>query len=125
MSVKTNSPLPSYLRWAGPLLAPGYGLGVRVHRALSSPRSAPLPVICIGNLTVGGTGKTPAAKYLALGLAQRGRKPAVLMRGYKDQADDEAAEINGALADLKLPSPVIVNADRYTGAVLAKERGCD
>ena len=120
-----SSPLPPYLRWAGPLLAPGYGLGVRVHRAFSTPRKAPLPVICIGNLTVGGTGKTPAVKYIARGLAQRLWRPAILMRGYKGQDADEAEEVNAALADLKLPSPVIVNPDRLAGATLAKERGCD
>src|SRR5581483_4892224 len=99
MTDDKQSPLPPYLRWAGPMLAPGYGLGVRIHRACSTARAAPLPVICIGNITVGGTGKTPAAKYLARGLAQRGRRPAVLLRGYKDQGEDEAAELNDALAD--------------------------
>ncbi len=120
-----SSPLPGYLRWAGPILAPGYGLGVRLHRALSTPVKAPLPAVCVGNITVGGTGKTPACKYFARGLAARGRRPAVLMRGYKNQAVDEAEEINLALADLNLPSPVIVNSDRIAGAAQAKERGCD
>ena len=120
-----SSPLPGYLRWAGPLLAPGYGLGVRMHRALSTPVKAPLPAVCVGNITVGGTGKTPACKYFARGLASRGRRPAVLMRGYKNQASDEAEEINLALADLKLPSAVIVNSDRVAGAAQAKACGCD
>lgn len=113
------------LRWSGPALAAAYGVGVRLHRACSSPQLSPLPAICVGNITTGGTGKTPASAYVARGLVGRGRKPAVLMRGYKDQGRDEAAELNAALADLSLPSPVIVNSDRLAGARLAKEKGCD
>ena len=120
-----DSPLPPLLRWTGPVLAAAYGLGVRVHRASSSPQPSPLATICVGNLTAGGTGKTPASAYFTRGLAQRGRRPAVLMRGYKDQGRDEAAELNAALADLKLPRAVIVNSDRLAGARAAKESGCD
>ncbi len=120
-----DSPLPPLLRWTGPVLAAAYGLGVRVHRASSSPQPSPLATLCVGNLTAGGTGKTPASAYFARGLAQRGRRPAVLMRGYKDQGRDEAAELNAALADLNLPSAVIVNSDRLSGARAAHEKGCD
>lgn len=124
MNTASASPLPPPLRWTGPVLAAAYGMGVALHRAVSSPQPAPLPAICIGNLTTGGTGKTPASAYFARGLAQRGRKPAILMRGYKDQGRDEATELNAALADLALPSPVIVNSDRLAGARLAQEKGC-
>lgn len=120
---QSSSLLPFPLRWAGPFLAVGYGLGARIHRALSTPRHAQLPVICLGNLTVGGTGKTPAAKYFARGLAQRVRKPAILMRGYKGQADDEAVEVESALADIEIP--VIVGADRLASVARAKDEGCD
>jgi tetraacyldisaccharide 4'-kinase len=119
------SPMPAALRWSGPLLACGYGIGVKLHRAFSQPRWPPLPAICIGNLTAGGTGKTPASIYFSRKLAQSGRKPAVLMRGYKDQARDEALEIDAALADLNLPSKAIANPDRYAGALAAKAAGCD
>lgn len=119
----STSPLPPALRWAGPILAAAYGLGARVHRALSVPRPSPLPTICIGNITAGGTGKTPAVKYFARGLAQRGLKPAVLMRGYKAQASDEAREVASALTDLKVP--VIVGADRLASAKKAQAQGCD
>jgi tetraacyldisaccharide 4'-kinase len=43
----------------------------------------PCPVISIGGITVGGAGKTPFTNYLAQELAQRGHKPAILMRGYR------------------------------------------
>src|SRR5258708_2684030 len=93
------SPLPRALRWLAPGLAAGYGLGQRVHRALSKPMRAPLPVICVGNITAGGTGKTPAVIFLARELCRLGHRPAVLMRGYKAQGSDEAAEVERALRE--------------------------
>jgi len=119
----SSSLLPPVLRWSGPLLAAGYGLGARVHRALSTPQFAPLPTLCIGNITVGGTGKTPATKYFARRLAERGRTPAVLMRGYKGQGNDEAVEVTAALQDLKIP--VLLGGDRLASARAAKARGRD
>jgi len=115
--------LPPGLRWTGPLLALGYGLGARAHRALSRPRLAPIATICVGNLTVGGTGKTPAVKFLARGLASRGRKPAVLMRGYKGQSSDEATEVRAALEKQKVP--VLLGADRLAGAKDAVRQNCN
>jgi tetraacyldisaccharide 4'-kinase len=50
-----------------------------------------VPVISVGNLVLGGTGKTPLVLYIARLLARHGRKPAILSRGYKGQAK---AEIN-------------------------------
>ena len=41
-----------------------------------------IPVIVVGNLTIGGTGKTPLVKYIALELANRGYKPGIVSRGY-------------------------------------------
>ncbi|MBI4527638.1 MAG: tetraacyldisaccharide 4'-kinase [Deltaproteobacteria bacterium] len=46
-------------------------------------RSLPVPVVSVGNLVVGGTGKTPTTLWLARELAKRGHKVAVLSRGYK------------------------------------------
>jgi len=47
-------------------------------------QEAAIPVVSIGNLTVGGTGKTPIAAWVASGLAARGAQPAVVLRGYGD-----------------------------------------
>lgn len=51
-------------------------------RGLLRPRRLPRPVVSVGNLAAGGTGKTPLVKLLAAGLRARGLKPAVLSRGY-------------------------------------------
>ena len=73
------------------------------------------PVISVGNITTGGTGKTPMVMYLVERLREMGRTPAVLMRGYKQQADrpsDEATLLREALGDVA----VITNPDRVAGA---------
>lgn len=77
-----------------------------------------LPSISVGNLTVGGTGKTPVAQWIAMELASRGARPAILLRGY---GNDEAL-VHRALN----PAVIVVeNADRIAGAVEAKRRGAD
>jgi tetraacyldisaccharide 4'-kinase len=89
-------------------------------------KMAPMPVVSVGNLTVGGTGKTPLVEYLARGLVERGRAPAIVMRGYapkKGAASDEAALLRVNLAPLV---PVIEEPDRYLGALRARrESGAD
>jgi tetraacyldisaccharide 4'-kinase len=67
------------------LLAPAaaaWRAGAALHRLASRPVKAKVPVISVGNLTVGGTGKTPVVLELAARLLRRGRRPAVLSRGY-------------------------------------------
>ena len=64
-----------------------YGAGVWLRNKLFDwgylkERSFDLPVICVGNITVGGTGKTPHTEYL-IKLLQKSRQVAVLSRGYK------------------------------------------
>ena len=51
-----------------------YGLAGRVRRRWVTPKRVGIPVICIGNLTVGGTGKTPTAIAVALQLKARGAR---------------------------------------------------
>ncbi|MBS3733295.1 MAG: tetraacyldisaccharide 4'-kinase [Phycisphaerae bacterium] len=104
-----------------------YAAAMRARRRLYRwgvlpSRRAPLPVICVGNLTTGGTGKTPMVAWVAARLREAGHRPAVLIRGYKPVAgrSDEAellAELTGA--------PVVTNADRLAGAAEAARRGAD
>jgi len=115
--------LPAALRWSGPLLSALYGLGVKFHRSSARPQFAPVATICIGNITVGGTGKTPATIFFARELASRGRKAAVLMRGYRQQGGDEAEEVKSALRSFDVP--VILGGDRHASALDAAKRGCN
>ena len=68
-----------------------YGAGVYLRNkmfdwGIYKERSFPLPVICIGNITVGGTGKTPHTEYL-IRLLQGRYQVAVLSRGYKRKSE--------------------------------------
>lgn len=76
------------------VLAWGYGAGVRLRGALydsnlvQGERVEGLRVISVGNLNVGGTGKTPAVLYLAETLIRAGRKVGILTRGYGRSAKE-------------------------------------
>ncbi|MBI4634609.1 MAG: tetraacyldisaccharide 4'-kinase [Deltaproteobacteria bacterium] len=111
-------------------------------RGLLRQIGLPCPVISIGNITVGGTGKTPLTIMLAKLLTERGYKPAVLSRGYGGktcyplcvvsdrtrvlataaEAGDEPLLIARSLKGI----PVIVGADRIrTGQYAIRELGAD
>ncbi|MBX3435114.1 MAG: tetraacyldisaccharide 4'-kinase [Pirellulales bacterium] len=80
----------------------------------------PVPVASIGNLTVGGTGKTPLVEWVARQLRSRGVRVTILSRGYRAGADgrnDEALELELALPDV----PHLQNADRAASAAVAVE----
>ncbi len=73
------------LLWPASLL---YGLGARVRgwayrRGWFSQRRLQKPVICVGNLTIGGTGKTPMVIWIAQRFAEQGQRVGILTRGYK------------------------------------------
>jgi tetraacyldisaccharide 4'-kinase len=73
------------------------------------------PTISVGNITAGGTGKTPVVKWLASHLATSGRHPAILLRGYRRTdagLSDEARLLANALPGVG----VIANPDRIAGA---------
>ncbi len=87
-------------------------------RVPGATHAAGVPVISIGNLTVGGTGKTPLVIATTRELLAAGRRPAVLTRGYRaapGQPADEVLELRAALPAV----PVVVDADRVRGAVSA------
>lgn len=83
------------------------------------PISRPqVPVISIGNLTVGGTGKTPVAAWMVAALKERGGRPAIVMRGYGRDEPRVHELINPGV-------PVFVNADRAIGVREAARVGVD
>jgi tetraacyldisaccharide 4'-kinase len=91
----------------------------------------PAPVISVGNLTVGGTGKTPLVIELAQGLFSRGLRPVILSRGYRRTSRDilivgnswaEAGD-EPYLISRRLPNiPVVVGANRHQAGLIAHER---
>ena len=77
-----------------------------------------VPVICVGNLTTGGTGKTPLVAWLAGLLTGKGLRVAILTRGYKSEKgklSDEPAELAAACPGVA----IVVNPDRAAGAAEA------
>lgn len=76
-----------------------YGRAMLMRRAaynsgLIKSRKAPVPVISVGNLTLGGTGKTPLCEYIALVLKSSGMKPALVSRGYKGAMEGRVAVVS-------------------------------
>jgi tetraacyldisaccharide 4'-kinase len=111
------------------LRAAGYRLGLlRSYRL-------PCPVISVGNITLGGTGKTPMVVQLAQELIGRGRRVAVLSRGYGGTANGEIVVVSDGKSILAPPERsgdepyllaqkvpgliVVIGADRYRAAQLA------
>ncbi len=111
-------------------LAALYGLAVRVRnrlfdRGVLRSRAFPVPVVCVGNLTVGGTGKTPLIEYLVR-LLGPSPQVAVLSRGYKRRSkgflmaaqDTPVEQIGDEPWQMKQKFPsltVAVDADRCHG----------
>jgi tetraacyldisaccharide 4'-kinase len=93
----------------------------------------PIPMISVGNITVGGSGKTPFVVWLAKALQQRGLKPVLLSRGdgannqtpHVISAYSKAHEVGDEAVLLYRLSgcPVIAGRDRIVGASMAKELG--
>ncbi len=98
----------------------------------------PCKVVCVGNITLGGSGKTPMVKYLARHFKERGFKVGVLSRGYKGGRErfggvvsdgrelflgpEEAGDEAWMLAEHLPGVPVVVGRDRYRMGLLMCER---
>jgi len=122
------------LAWLFCLVAQGrrraYRLGwLKTHRL-------PVPVIVVGNLSVGGTGKTPAVLWLAGLLRRRGWRPGILLRGYggasrswpqrvTPECDPLQVGDEAVLLARRSGAPVAAGPDRVAAARLLGEAGCD
>jgi tetraacyldisaccharide 4'-kinase len=110
-----------------------------VYGAISGARMAragirvPVPVICVGNLTLGGAGKTPTAIAVAKLLLSEGARPIFLSRGYggalaglvRVTPQHRAADVGDEPLLLARVAPTIVARDRVQGAELAVAEGAN
>ncbi len=85
-------------------------------RAWIKSRSAPIPTLVIGNLSVGGTGKTPMAAWFVKALRERGCRAAVVMRGYGGDEVEVHRQLNPA-------SPVYADPNRLRALRVAHKEG--
>jgi tetraacyldisaccharide 4'-kinase len=124
------------------LLSLLYGMGVRLRTLLFGlgllrSKKLPCPVISVGNLTVGGTGKTPLVMWLAKVLAEKGVPTAVLTRGYKREkaagsllsdgksvflSREESGDEPYLMAQLLEEVPIFVGQDRFRNGQQALEK---
>ncbi len=113
--------------------------GVAYYLGVLRQARAELPVISVGNLTVGGSGKTPMTLWLAESLRARGWNPAIVLRGYGGSEPGPAVVAEGGvpvatvaaagdeaiMLGKRFAGPVIVARRRAEGAALARRRGAD
>ncbi len=125
---------PDWRAYALYPLSAAYG-AIAARRMASAPRlKVDLPVLCVGNLTVGGTGKTPVAIALARQAIAMKLVPGFLSRGHGggfshphivDPHGDSARHVGDEPLLLAEHAPVAVTANRAAGAKMLTERGCD
>lgn len=107
-----------------------YRLGVlRIHKAA-------VPVIVVGNITAGGTGKTPTTIWLAQEMRERGFSPGIVSRGYGGSRSDSSMRVDPAsdpavvgdepvLIAMRTGCPVVVDPNRFRAASMLVDDGAD
>ena len=111
-----------------------YGEIARRRLLKAAREKVDLPVLCVGNLTVGGSGKTPVAIALAVKARAMRLKPGFLSRGHGgtvshahlvDPDHDLARHVGDEPLLLARVAPAVVTPDRASGARLLAEHGCN
>ncbi len=124
-------PLAAWALWP---VSVAYGGLVERRFRTASPHRSKLPVLCVGNFTMGGAGKTPVALKLASMLHEAGRKPGFLTRGYGgsergpyriDSAADSADRVGDEPLLLARAAPTVLSRNRPAGAKLLETLGVD
>ena len=110
-----------------------YGYLTQLRLKLKNSPHAKIPVICVGNITAGGTGKTPVSLSIARILSTEMYNPFFVTRGYGGKMQNimvnnkkhSAEDVGDEPLLLSKQAPVIVNANRYEAAELATKDGAD
>ncbi len=110
------------------------GAVTRTRWRRARPQRVPVPVVCVGNLVVGGAGKTPLTRDLVHRLRARGRTPHVLIRGYKgrltgplrvDPDQHTAEDVGDEALVLAAYAPTWIGGDRVASGRAAVAAGAD
>lgn len=127
---KTDGVLPTLLRPLGCFVS----LVSSMRRQATAPWRAPVPVICVGNLVVGGAGKTPVALNIVQRLSTQGLTPHVVSRGYGgteqgpvkvDLQEHTSYHVGDEPLLLSRAAPTWVSKDRRAGIEAAVAEGAD
>lgn len=130
----TSTPTFSFQRLVLKGLSVLFRFGAALKQTLAITRAVDKPVICIGNLTVGGAGKTPVTLSIAQHFKGRGKKVAIISRGYKGKLKGPllvnptmhtAQDVGDEPLLLSLSCPTWISANRYKGAQAAIEQGAE
>ena len=109
-----------------------YASGARLRQRMTVPERISVPVICIGNFTAGGAGKTPVAVAVCDRLKALGEQPHFLSRGYGgsetgptrvDPSHHTASQVGDEPLLLATHAPAWIAADRVAGAHAAEQAG--
>jgi len=115
------SMLPASLAYGAVMRLRRYAYGIGALRSYDPG----VPVVSVGNITVGGTGKTPMVEWVARHLAQTGHCPAILSRGYGappgTPLNDEALQLERSIPEV----PHYTGPDRVASARNAVSAGAD
>lgn len=129
-----------YISWQSIMLLPfafTYWIITTIRYLLSHPKSVGIPVICIGNIIVGGGGKTPIAIAIAEHLLSKGRKVALLSRGYGGTLSNNkyslevdlnlhrSYEVGDEAMILATIAPTYIGGNRYFSALMAEKNGAE
>ncbi len=112
-----------------------YYIIVLLKYICSKPKAVGIPVICVGNVVLGGTGKTPTVIAIANFFKQRGKKVAIISRGYKGSlsfareatlvGDHTTIQVGDEALMLSKVAPTYINRNRFLSANRAKNDGAE
>ena len=110
-----------------------YGAATKLRLKYVRPHKCPAKVICIGNITAGGVGKTPVAMAMAEKYLQAGKKVFFVTRGYKGKLKNILVDLNKHTPEetgdearlLAGVAPTVIAPDRAKGAAMAVKQGAE